>query len=156
MRELIIFLLIGLFLVNCNTQPVKAKPILKKTYQQIIDTSITKKKINDTNIVGTVKNIRIKKESPYEMMHNEFIGSPKTEYIKLLIDEVVEDYNLPNNESYIYNLGKTLVMMRQINKGITEIEILRHVILFGSTKVSFSEQVAKSCVTLSIERMNKK
>ncbi len=86
---------------------------------------------------------------PYEMMHEVFLGSPSISQIKPLVEGILDKYDLPKNDEFRLKIGSMVLGLRKASlKGISEIQILKHIFNYGSTKISLPDQAGLSAVIL--------
>lgn len=89
---------------------------------------------------------------PYYIMHIAFEGQPGQAELATLINEVLQQHNEEVNDRNAIGLGNALVVMRkESKKGVTEMEILRHMHRVGANKMKLSEQVGLSASLLELE-----
>lgn len=88
-------------------------------------------------------------KDPYEIMNVAFVGNPKISEIKPLMESVMDNYNLPQTNENKLKVGSMLVALRKSNTvGVTEMDILKHIYLYGSNKLTLPEQAGISSTLL--------
>lgn len=85
----------------------------------------------------------------FEVMEKVFVGNPSKNAVKPYIDKVAKMYGYPlNNDNYLKIANMLFNLRKESKSGVTEMQILKHVVLKGSTKISLSQQATISSVQL--------
>ncbi|WP_299444089.1 hypothetical protein [uncultured Aquimarina sp.] len=104
------------------------------------ENNITKKVIHNNNSV---------KKNAYEKMEVAFIGNPPKKKIKPILEKVMIFHGIEINETNLHRVGSTLIVLRKSSdKGISEMDILKHMNKNGARQISFPDQAAISLVLL--------
>lgn len=85
----------------------------------------------------------------YKVIHMAFDGFPDKEDIQPMLEAVMKRYNIPTTNDNILKVGNILVVLRkESNVGVTEMEILKHIYQKGSSAITLPEQAGISSVLL--------
>lgn len=138
-------------ILSCNNKE-KSNDDITWTYKSHYD-SLSENSIKDTAKTTGLKSSVLESEvDPYIMMNSVFYGSPKIENIKALMEPVIERYKLPKNDDTRLRVSSVLLELRKSSEtGVTEMQILTHIYLYGSDMITFPEQAALSSTLLEIE-----
>lgn len=86
---------------------------------------------------------------PYEMMSSVFIGNPSIAEIRPIVEGILKKYNLPLTDEYRLKVGSMALSLRKQDNGrVPEMQLLRHILTYGSDKISLPDQAGYSYVTL--------
>lgn len=86
---------------------------------------------------------------PYEMMSSVFVGNPSIAEIRPIVEGILKKYNLPLTDEYRLKVGSMALELRKKDNGrVTEMQLLRHILTYGSNKISLPNQAGYSYVIL--------
>ena len=99
-----------------------------------------------------------KKATPtaIEMIAEVFEGNHSAELIKEKMDSVMSAYNIEITEENYHKCGSALLSLRKATVGVTELDIINHMLLSNTAKhnISFPDQAGLSASLL--DQGNKK
>lgn len=82
-----------------------------------------------------------------------FEGSPSEDKVKLLIEGVMEKWNLEKTNDQALGIGNALVAMRKSSKvGVTEMEVLKYTYQLGDTKLKLPEAIGLAASMLELSK----
>ncbi|WP_271785322.1 hypothetical protein [Aquimarina algiphila] len=103
----------------------------------------------NTSSSSDKKITKVYEKSVYEKMELAFIGNPKESEIKPILEKVILFHGSKLTELNREKSASVLISLRKSSKkGITEMDILKHMYNNGTEKISFSDQAAISFTLL--------
>jgi len=92
-------------------------------------------------------------QDPYYIMSVAFVGRPKEDVIKPLMEAVMKRYQLSINRDNLLKCASALVSLRKESTiGVTEMQILKHMYQKGVSKTTFPKQAALSASILELTK----
>jgi hypothetical protein len=145
---LLIWLISSIDFTNNNSSSIAFKEFSAENLPNDITTEKRLVDITHPSKMGSAE-----KEDPYEIMRIAFVGYPDKAEIRILVETVLAKYGYPITDEYKLKISSMLVSLRKASsRGVTEMEILRHINKYGSTSVSLPDQAGISAVLLAIDK----
>lgn len=104
------------------------------------------------SVSAKMSSINYQQATPYEMMTRVFVGSPSEKEIRTYLEPVMKKHNLSITKDNLIRCSSSLLSLRKSSKkGITEMQILKHMYKNGSSKISFADQAGISATLLELK-----